>query len=295
MPDLDLPDKEFNQLSRDERFLRKLRQIVESNLGNEQFGVESLAEAIAMSRIQVYRKLRKLIGKNISQYIREIRLEQAMDLLKKDVANVAEIAYRVGFRSPAYFNKCFHDFYGYPPGEVIKKNQCERVSPDAVITKEEEKNKIILVQKKKRNIRDRYILYTLIILIGVVLIITGVSYYIQVNKLAPQAKSSTEKTVAVLPFRNDSPDPDHEYLLNGMQDEITNQLQKIEDLIVKPRQSVEQYRNTEKDIPSIGPNHPIDNALVDIDCDTLLLNELSTSTHHCILLKVDPVPGNVSL
>ena len=73
-------------------------------------------------------------------------------------------------------------------------------------------------------ILNLYILYTLIILIGVVLIIAGVSYYIQVNKLAPQAKSSTEKTVAVLPFRNDSPDPDHEYLFNGMQDEITSRM-----------------------------------------------------------------------
>ena len=252
MPDLDLSDNEFNELSRDEKFLRKLRKIVESNLENEQFGVEYLAEAMAMSRIQVYRKLRRLTRKNISQYIRELRLERAMELLKKDVANVAEISYQVGFGSPAYFNKCFNDFYGYPPGEVVKKNQQERESPDAVITKEEEENKNILVRKKKKIIRDRYILYTFIILLVVVFIIVGVSYFIKVNRIAPQVKSATEKTIAVLPFRNDSPVPDYEYFFNGMQEEISNQLLKIEDIIVRPRQSMEQYRNTEKDIPFIG-------------------------------------------
>ena len=244
MPDLDLPNKEFNQLSRDDRFLRKLRQIVESNLGNEQFGVEYLAEAIGMSRIQLYRKLKRLTRKNISQYIREFRLERAMELLKKDVANVAEIAYQVGFGSPAYFNKCFHDFYGYPPGSVVKKNEQERKSPVAVITKEGKEDKNI--------IRDLYILYAFIILLGVAFIIVGISYFIKVNKLAPQVKSVTEKTIAVLPFRNDSPAPDYEYFFNGMQEEISNQLQKIEDIIVRPRQSMEQYRNTEKDIPFIG-------------------------------------------
>ena len=121
MPDLGLPDKEFNHLSRDEKFLRNLKEIVQSNLTNEQFGVQGLAKAIGMSRIQVYRKLQKLTGKNVSQYIREIRLEKAMELLKAGASNVAEIAYQVGFGSPAYFNKCFHDFYGYPPGEIFKK------------------------------------------------------------------------------------------------------------------------------------------------------------------------------
>jgi len=252
MPDLGLPDKESNHLSRDEKFLRNLKEIAQSNLGNEQFGVESLAEAIGMSRIHVYRKLQKLTGKNVSQYIREIRLERAMELLKKEVSNVAEIAYRVGFGSPAYFNKCFHDFYGYPPGEIVKKNQKKSDSQDVVITKEGKENKNILVLNKNKIFSERYILYTFIILFGVVFIILGVNYLIKLNRTEAQIKSPTEKTIAVLPFRNDSQNSDYEYFLNGMQEEISNQLQKIEDLIIRPRQSVERFRDTEKDIPSIG-------------------------------------------
>jgi len=68
MPHLDYTDKELNHLSRNEQFLRRVRETVESNLSNEQFGVENLVESMAMSRIQMYRKLHKLIGKNISQY-----------------------------------------------------------------------------------------------------------------------------------------------------------------------------------------------------------------------------------
>ena len=65
-------------------------------LGNEKFGVNDIAKAISMSRVHLCRKLHSLTGKNVSQYIREFRLERAMELLKKDVATVSEIAYRGG-------------------------------------------------------------------------------------------------------------------------------------------------------------------------------------------------------
>ena len=61
-----------------------------------------------------------------------------------------------------------------------------------------------------------------------------------------------EKSIAVLPFRNDSPDPDNEYVCNGIMEEILTQLQKISDLKVKARTSVEKYRDPERDITDIG-------------------------------------------
>lgn len=107
-----------NELSRDERFIREIDNQIESNLENDQFDVDQLADSMSISRVQLYRKLQQLSGKNVSQYIREYRLKRAMELLEKDVATVSEIAYRIGFSSPAYFNKCFHDYFGYPPGQV---------------------------------------------------------------------------------------------------------------------------------------------------------------------------------
>jgi TolB-like protein/Flp pilus assembly protein TadD len=111
------------EYSQDEKFIQELRQIVLANLGNDQFSVESLARIKGISRSQLYRKLKQCEGLSVSQFIRETRLKEAMKLLKKDVANVSEIAYRVGFNSTSYFNTCFHEYFGYPPGEIKKRSK----------------------------------------------------------------------------------------------------------------------------------------------------------------------------
>ncbi len=98
-----------------------LTETIEANLENEHFSVTDLAEEMALSRSQIHRKLQNLAGQSISQFMRSIRLQRSRELLRKDVATVSEIAYRVGFNSPSYFIKCFHEYYGYPPGEVKKK------------------------------------------------------------------------------------------------------------------------------------------------------------------------------
>jgi TolB-like protein len=67
-----------------------------------------------------------------------------------------------------------------------------------------------------------------------------------------QKLSFPDKSIAVLPFVNDSPDKENDYFCNGMMEEILNQLQKISDLKVKARTSVEKYRNPDKDIKLIG-------------------------------------------
>ena len=61
-----------------------------------------------------------------------------------------------------------------------------------------------------------------------------------------------EKSVAILPFKNDSPDESNTYFINGLMEEILNNLQKIKDLRVISRTSVEQYRNQKKSIPEIA-------------------------------------------
>lgn len=104
--------------SSDEKLLKNLQKAVEDNLSNELYSVEDLAEAVAYSRSYLHRKLQRLTGMSISQFIRGIRLQHALELLKKDVGTVSEIAYRVGFNSNTYFTKCFSEHFGYTPGEV---------------------------------------------------------------------------------------------------------------------------------------------------------------------------------
>lgn len=104
--------------SMDQEFIKKLIDILEINLENETFVVIELASEAGLSRSQLHRKLHEINGKSTSQFIREYRLEKAMEMLKLNSGTASEIAYRVGFTSPTYFNTCFHNFYGYPTGEV---------------------------------------------------------------------------------------------------------------------------------------------------------------------------------
>lgn len=249
MPHPDHWDQELNLLSRNEQFLRKVRETVESNLSNEQFGVENLADSMAMSRIQLYRKLHKLIGKNISQYIREIRLAKAMIMLQQNVASVSEIAYQVGFNSPAYFNKCFHDHYGYPPGEVIKTQACE----------ENKLNKNVEINENDRNpIKSEKWIFFIIPSFIFLLFIIG---FLLVKQASIRTRPVKEKGVAVLPFHNDSPDPDNEYFCKAIMDDILNHLAKIKDLQVMSRTDVEPYRKSSKTRNEIANELGVENLL----------------------------------
>ncbi len=118
-------------LSMDQQFISNLTNIVIANLKDENFGVENLAEESGISRITIYRKLKTIRNQDVSQFIREIRLQRAMRLLQNNVGTASEIAYMVGFGSPAYFNKCFHEYYGYPPGQV-KKDILKK--PEKIVT-----------------------------------------------------------------------------------------------------------------------------------------------------------------
>ncbi len=111
-----------SELSMDQVFIEKLTNILEVNLDKEQFGVKEFAKEAGLSRAKLHRKLQSITGKSSSKFICEYRLKKAMEMLQNDVATVSEIAYRVGFSSPTYFNTCFHDHYGYTPGEVKFRN-----------------------------------------------------------------------------------------------------------------------------------------------------------------------------
>jgi len=114
-----LRPKEIAANSVDEKFLDRLIEVVETHMGDETFNVEQLGREIAMSRSQLHRKLTALLGQGPNQFIRSFRLQRAHDLLKQNAATASEIAYRVGFSSPSYFTKCFHEQFGYTPSEVF--------------------------------------------------------------------------------------------------------------------------------------------------------------------------------
>lgn len=103
--------------SADEQFLMTVKQAIQRRLGDETLSVESLAEEIGMSRVQLYRKVVALTGLSVNELIRSFRLQKASHLLQQKWGSVSQVAYEVGFSNLSYFSKCFRDEYGVLPSE----------------------------------------------------------------------------------------------------------------------------------------------------------------------------------
>ncbi len=96
-------------------FLRKLNGYIEQNLHDSDYSVEDLARSLTISRVQLYRKVKAILGISVSDHINNIRLEKSKELLLKSKQNISEIAYAVGFSSPYYFSNVFKNKYGISP------------------------------------------------------------------------------------------------------------------------------------------------------------------------------------
>jgi len=101
----------------DEEFLMKLVNIINEHISDENFSIEEFSYEVGMSRTQLHRKLKALVGKSASQYLRTIRLAKAKKMIEEGRGNISETAYSVGFSSPAYFTKCFKEEFGFSPSE----------------------------------------------------------------------------------------------------------------------------------------------------------------------------------
>ncbi|PPK87117.1 signal transduction histidine kinase [Neolewinella xylanilytica] len=106
----------------DEDFLRKLQETVEANIDDSSFGVEQLADAVFMSRMQLYRKVKALTDETPNQLIRSFRLQRAVQLLKTRQYNVADVTYMVGYNDLKSFRSQFKKKYGVSPSHYVNPN-----------------------------------------------------------------------------------------------------------------------------------------------------------------------------
>lgn len=211
-------------------FLNQATELIRQNMANEQFGVSELADALHMSRSNLLRKVKKETKLSVSQLINQVRLKEAMQLLRQSSLNVSEVSHQVGFGSTSYFIKCFREYYGYPPGEVGKRPETEPL-PVAPST------------NKK---------YTWAI-IGSTLLLAAAFSLLYVFHVWPFAQAQKfDKSIAVLPFKNESSDSTNLYFVNGLMESTLSNLQKIKDLRVISRTSSEKYRDTRKSIPEMA-------------------------------------------
>ncbi|SHL81819.1 hybrid sensor histidine kinase/response regulator transcription factor [Flavobacterium xinjiangense] len=116
---LNIEDGDFGVSEQD--FLRKLNDLIEKNLDNSAYTVEDLARSLTISRVQLYRKVKAILGISVSDHINNMRLDKSKELLKKSELNISEIAYAVGFSSPNYFSTSFKNKFGVTPKEYKSK------------------------------------------------------------------------------------------------------------------------------------------------------------------------------
>ena len=103
--------------NQEQSFITKMNNMITMNIEDPKFSVEDLAEKLGISRVQLYRKVKAIIGINISDHINNIKLEKAAELLKANEMNITEIAYSLGFSSSNYFSTAFKNKFGISPKE----------------------------------------------------------------------------------------------------------------------------------------------------------------------------------
>lgn len=108
--------------SEEEKFLKKLTNIIELNIDNSNFCLNDLCNKIGYSRSQLFRKTKALTNTSPNEFIRNIRLKHATILLKNKTGNISDISYAVGFNQPSYFTECFKSLYGLTPSEYTGEN-----------------------------------------------------------------------------------------------------------------------------------------------------------------------------
>jgi TolB-like protein/AraC-like DNA-binding protein len=221
---------------KDQIFISKLTEIILANLGNENFGVNELVLEAGISHYSLTRRLHAITNKTIKQFIREVRLKRALEMLQNEEVTVSEVAYKVGFSSPAYFNTCFHELFGFAPGAVKKGDFVKSKETDAASVR----------QKQKRNPLRAFILLSSGILILAVLIYLIYDLFFIKSSPGSDISSKYQKSIAVLPFTNLSDSVANQYFIDGLMEEILASLSKIHDLRVISRTSVEPFRGTNK-------------------------------------------------
>ncbi|WP_339926042.1 helix-turn-helix domain-containing protein [uncultured Cyclobacterium sp.] len=252
---------------------------IEANIINDQFGVDSLAQAVGMSRSSLHRKLHKLRGVSTSQFIREYRLNRAMEMLKHEDLIVSEVAYRVGFSSATYFNTCFHKLYGFPPGEVKTKiaNGIGNLEPLS-----ESMSRKTIAMASQISERNNVVIHRRFFWLGVFGVLSFSILFYYFNILGQDGgnvslkNTVSLKSIAVLPLKNWTGNDDLEYVSYGMTDAVISGLSKVSAFDkVTPFSSTIKYQTTKKSADEISKELEVANLLtgsVQISGDHIKIN-----------------------
>lgn len=113
----------------DERFMETAIGVIEEHLSEPDFDLDMFAGKLNMSKSSLYRKIKSLTGLSPVEFTKNIRLKHACQMLNKQMGNISDIAYSVGFADPKYFTSCFKTEFGMTPSEFIKQRKSNGI-PD---------------------------------------------------------------------------------------------------------------------------------------------------------------------
>jgi AraC-like DNA-binding protein/tetratricopeptide (TPR) repeat protein len=224
-------------LSPDQLFIRRVTDIIQGNLENENFSVRELARESGYSRYGLNRRLSRITNKTVVQFISEVRLQKALEMLGNEENTVSEVAFKTGFSSPAYFSKCFHEFFGYPPGEVKKRVPN---NPHAeVLVKDTSGNK--LKNQVWRNFFHSLPGFLTLALSGLII---GFFIFLHLHNSERDNLISSDGriSIAVMPFRNMTNDKVWDIWQDAIQEDLITSLSNYpEELIVRQTGSVNSF------------------------------------------------------
>ncbi|WP_456311990.1 two-component regulator propeller domain-containing protein [Pseudomonas shirazensis] len=115
------PKAKEKTTSLDKEFIKTVLDYINNNISDTELSVEDLASKVFLSRSQLYRKIKTLTGISVNEFIRNVRLEKAKELIELGNDNITEISFKTGFSSPSYFTKCYKEKYGHLPTHENKK------------------------------------------------------------------------------------------------------------------------------------------------------------------------------
>lgn len=105
----------------DELLMERIMRVINDHLDDSDFNVDALTKEVGISRAQLHRKMKEMTGLPVSEFIRNIRLEQAVRLLEEQKINVTQVAYSVGFSNLAHFSTVFRKQFGVSPTEYVEQ------------------------------------------------------------------------------------------------------------------------------------------------------------------------------
>ena len=120
--ELPIDSRSSNPETMDKKFVNSFTLLIEENLQDSQFGVNEICREIGLSRGQLYRKTKSVMGYSVNDYINKVRLKKAKHLLLQETESIADISHQVGFSTSAYFSTVFKNAFGITPSDFREIN-----------------------------------------------------------------------------------------------------------------------------------------------------------------------------